>query len=407
MAIIINNNENKVTIKSVDMGNRVDHIPPMVYVVGYNELTGTIILNKDRKRFDAPDVIYGKKHKIHHDAIFGEFKTSDKPVGAILHGLKGAGKSMLSEALCNSALALDFPVFMVESEIPAHVISGLAKIANGAVFYFDEYAKVYRNHDVCQSMLTVFSDTSIRRTLFLVCDNNLSDFNQFIVNRPGRFLYSIEFKGIGADIVNELCDIYSIIDEIRTELLTYVSCNDVSMDVVKTLIRFAKLSDTKEAFFEHMSILNVPTQRYIKIKADRRYPTPGYMSGSMANVVLATGVVVDGDSVTFSVTEIKHKDGDIVSKEIVGTKVCSVKDIINYHEKNQPQWGGRNQASEFIIANVVFNVGFEASEVRQPDRYTVIDMEKECKEQFEAHTRSHSRPQFTQTQPRPRGIANV
>lgn len=272
MSIIINNKEDKLTLNVVDNTGVIDHIPAAVYTVSVNPMTGTVNLHKDVKRFNVPERIYGKSHPKRLSMIMDEFKSRESSLGVILHGLKGSGKSLLAESIANNALVMDVPVFKIDDSISANVLTFIASVAGSCVFYFDEYSKYYHKEEHQNEMLTFFSNSAFKKVLFLVCDNTLTRFSEYLIDRPGRFLFRIKYRGIERDAVEEICKINALSDDFTNEIISFALNVELSVDVINTLVRFAKRCDSLNELREYYSVLNIPAKKFSKLTVGRLEP---------------------------------------------------------------------------------------------------------------------------------------
>lgn len=137
--------------------------------------------------------IYGNsKDKV--DKVLKSFKITDRNFGIILSGQKGIGKSLFAKMLAEAALKDGYPVLTVGAYVPG-INEFLSSIDQEVVVIFDEFEKNFApekkddNHDPQQDMLTLFDGLDGGKKLFVITCNRVSDLNDYLKNRPGRFHY--------------------------------------------------------------------------------------------------------------------------------------------------------------------------------------------------------------------------
>lgn len=137
--------------------------------------------------------IYGNsKEKV--NKVLKSFKIIDRNFGIILSGQKGIGKSLFAKVLAEAALKEGYPVLTVGTYTPG-INDFLSSIDQEVVVIFDEFEKNFipenkdDNHDPQQDMLTLFDGLDGGKKLFVITCNRVSDLNDYLKNRPGRFHY--------------------------------------------------------------------------------------------------------------------------------------------------------------------------------------------------------------------------
>jgi hypothetical protein len=266
MPFIIRNEENKICINHVDSNNAIDHIPAYVYRIDYNPRTGAIELVKDRPRFDLPTKCYGKVES-YKTTIVDHFSKTTGATGVMLTGIKGSGKSLTAELIANTFIVKDYPVFIIDRKIPAELILTVARIASPCMFYFDEFGKIYHESHTTEntsseqdSLLPLFSDTSLKKVMFVVTGNSYNEFSNYIINRPGRFFFSINFDKADEEIITEICNDFKIIPSITRLLIGYSDLmTDVSIDIIRAAVNIAKDCKSITEFRSIMQIVNLPS----------------------------------------------------------------------------------------------------------------------------------------------------
>lgn len=149
------------------------------------------------KNFDVT-ITEGKVYGVHTrkiDKVMNSFKRIERNLGVILSGDKGIGKSLFAKMMAMKAVSEGYPVILVDTYYPG-IASFLESINQEVVVIFDEFEKTFKksgDNNPQDEMLTLFDGFSTGKKMFIVTCNSLYDLNDYLVNRPGRFLYHFRF----------------------------------------------------------------------------------------------------------------------------------------------------------------------------------------------------------------------
>jgi len=259
-----------VHLMAVDRNALKDEVEPMVY-----ELTPTKTgpkLDKIKKQFEMPPRLFGTKIYKNAELIVSGFENTKKPLGAMGIGQKGTGKTEQMQLICNKLLAKGIPIIMVRTvcsrldiEMAIRMCSG-----TGCVIFFDEYGKVYTDHEenseaIKNELLTMFSDTSLGKVLYLLTDNSTRMFNDFILERPTRIRYRFDYNGCSEDIVEDICKLNKLTPEITTWVKDHTRKSHESIDGVLAICSEGKKANNLGEFIDLFKILNVIKPKYPKV----------------------------------------------------------------------------------------------------------------------------------------------
>lgn len=268
MTIKLFNEESNIVIRSVPDSNVIDHVPPAVYRLRENPMSGEIILVKDRAKFDLPGKCYGK-HNVYKQAILDAWlKNKEASTGVLLRGIKGAGKSLLAEDLSNQAIARDMPVIMVDKEVTRTALTVATKMAGPCVMYFDEFGKTF-DSGPRRDLLTYFSDSSFKQVLFIVTSNSKKELDKYMLDRPGRFLFRIDYKKLDPIVISEMIDDHGLTPEMTTMLNAYVKQREVTFDMLRWLVPIAAETADPHLFNDRISIYNCPGPVYPHMRVQK------------------------------------------------------------------------------------------------------------------------------------------
>lgn len=169
-------------------------LPYGVYGVNMQAMSGELYLTKQKPEFLMPKDFYDVKGK-EFQYVKDVAKASNGNLGIILNGVKGTGKTIFAEKLCNE---LQIPVLIMESwgEKNLSVLKQISDIPYDLVLFFDEFEKKFSEDD--QQMLLSIIDgvynTNYRRIFILTTNEASIDPN--MLGRLHRFAYRLDFTYI-------------------------------------------------------------------------------------------------------------------------------------------------------------------------------------------------------------------
>ncbi len=226
--------------------------------------------------FQTPDIPRYGNHTARLDIIENTFYNTEGSMGVMLIGLKGSGKSLFSEDLCNRVMAKrGIPTLMIADTIPGSYIRQAIQAVGPCIVYFDEFGKTYFKNEMRESLLPLFSDTDIKSVLFIVTGNGYHEFNDALIDRPGRFRYRLFFQGLTVDEVIEVAQRNQIPEWAICALVRYANSASLSYDVLTTVCSLIKGCKDESEIRERLSIYNVPywTQSAVNILQVKEGPT--------------------------------------------------------------------------------------------------------------------------------------
>ena len=181
----------------------LDKLPAQTYRIGFGQFTG-FFLEKQHNMEIKEDKIYGV-HKEKCEKVFNRFEKFKKNLGIILSGDKGIGKSLFARLLAQAAIKNGIPVILVNEYIPG-IDDFINEIEGEILVLFDEFDKTFaktKDGDPQSKLLSLFDGTGTGKKMFVITCNRYDDLNEYLLNRPGRFLYHFRFEYPTADEVEE------------------------------------------------------------------------------------------------------------------------------------------------------------------------------------------------------------
>jgi hypothetical protein len=234
-------------------GELLNEIPVGVYSLAYNSGRACFYLLKEDD-FTIPKKLFGDTIR-HRDRIVDTFRSRNGNTGVLLAGAQGSGKSLLAKAV---AIKANLPVIKITS---AHsgdkFIQFLDQIQQEIVIVFDEFEKVYHKKEDQDLILTIFDGLSHGRRLFIATVNDAYKISEFMINRPGRFYYKIDFASLSNEAIEEYCkDRLGDDSDFANEIISLVpSFKLFSFDMLAAICE--ERLRHKESFDDIVKILNV------------------------------------------------------------------------------------------------------------------------------------------------------
>ena len=237
----------------------VTQLDPMIYTLSMDD-KGNIYFEHMSKEYKLPKLILGETNRYLEQIMTSVYDAEQGSVGIIMTGLAGSGKSLLAEALANRCInTCGMPVLVVDKKLPNTFLKDCMRLAGPCVVYFDELGKYY-DTEAQGKLLTLFSDSEFENNLYIVCDNEKHTLHRFFFDRPGRFLYHVEYHGLSNELVLDFLDTHKVDGVFRDYILEYVKHykNKITFDILRTLVKFAKKAKDTNALKDIIMLLNVP-----------------------------------------------------------------------------------------------------------------------------------------------------
>lgn len=169
-------------------------IPANAYYLRFSKFKGFYLEQQSELDIKEPK-IYGV-HPAKVTKVLDSYKRTNKNLGVILSGHKGIGKSLFAKLLSKTAIDEGYPVIIIDQPYP-DIPGYLEDITQEVVVLFDEFDKTFsiKSEDNPQeSLLSMFDGLSNGKKLFIVTCNKINELSDYLVNRPGRFLYHFRFE---------------------------------------------------------------------------------------------------------------------------------------------------------------------------------------------------------------------
>lgn len=238
--------------------DEIKTLPVGVYTLEYGAF-GTMFLRLKRKEYEFPYKLYGADG--FPERVIQTF-NSDRPgnLGVLLCGLKGTGKTVQAEQICNLS---NLPVILVTQEYnKGHdLIHFLSMVNQDVVVMIDEYEKIFGKSDVLLSIMDGAQNTTARRLFVLTANTmNVSD---AMIDRPSRIYYLKKFNNLSSSVIAEVVDDMLTAVEHRNDVIQYISMLDIAtIDIIKTIVsEVNRFNESPEKFKDILNVtFNVRTR---------------------------------------------------------------------------------------------------------------------------------------------------
>lgn len=175
-----------------------DGLPKGIYEV--KESMADYYLNKLGDSFVFNYKLYGINNEF-IDHFVKTYNNTTGNLGVLFNGIKGTGKTVTAEELCNR---IGLPVIIVKScEKVDDMLKFLATQINfDCIFFFDEYEKEFKESSSVLSFMDGVHNSQYRK-VFLLTTNEL-EINNNLLGRPSRIRYVRSFGNLPEETTLEL-----------------------------------------------------------------------------------------------------------------------------------------------------------------------------------------------------------
>ena len=185
----------------------------------------------------------------------------------LLCGLKGTGKTVEAELICNLS---GLPVILVTEDFNkgADLIHFLSDVDQEVVVMIDEYEKIFGKADGRLSIMDGALNARQRRLFVLTA--NTPYISDAMIDRPSRIHYLKKYGNLSAAVINEVVDDMLQNKAFHEQVVEYLSVIDiVTIDIVKTVVAEVNLFDEPPQTFKNfLNVTVVDHSRWDLIDSD-------------------------------------------------------------------------------------------------------------------------------------------
>lgn len=186
--------------KSLDI---TEKLHPAIYIIKEDIVNGMFL--EEMESFVLPKKLYGDTES-NTKTILNTYKDRKVSTGCLFVGEKGSGKTLLAKYIAQEAIKLNIPTIIVNSPFSGDRFNQIIQnISQECIVLFDEFEKVYSEEEGQSQILTLLDGSVSTKKLFLFTCNDKYAINSYMINRPGRIYYMLEFDGVEEQFVREYC----------------------------------------------------------------------------------------------------------------------------------------------------------------------------------------------------------
>jgi len=237
-----------------EITHQVQKLPVGIYKVQEHPALKFLYLDRVQDSFPFPYKVYGIERPF-IDRVKKSYENTTGNFGVLLNGMKGTGKTVTAEIICNE---MNLPVII----IPRHydsIVSFLNNIQQDVIVFIDEFEKIYDRYQ--NSLLTIMDGAmKTKHRIFFLLTTNETRIDSNLLQRPSRIRYVKMFSDMKLEVIMEVVDDLLKHKHHRESAIKMISeMPIITMDLVKAVINEINIHD--EDPYEFREIFNVHADR--------------------------------------------------------------------------------------------------------------------------------------------------
>lgn len=223
-------------------GEILAELKPSIYSVQFNQMSGFSLL-REAEHIAVPERCYGSAQK-NVDRVLHSFLSREEPMGTLLSGISGSGKTLFTKLISNECVKRGIPVVLVNDSYDIDELSAfLGKIQQRCVVIFDEFEKTYpigskdEDRESEAGILRLLDGVLSTPKLFLLTCNETERLSKFLLNRPGRVRYHFEYDRLEDDVVKQYLTERGVAEEPSHEIFKLSKLiPKLSFDILRAIV---------------------------------------------------------------------------------------------------------------------------------------------------------------------------
>ncbi len=233
-----------------EVTSQVDKLPVGVYKLQYNEIRNVFYLTQVTEKFEFPYKLYNTETKF-VNRVKKTWDNTTGNMGILLNGIKGTGKTVTAEQICNN---MNQPVIIVTQNYK-HLTSFLNELQQDITVFIDEYDKIFeRSNNLLTVMDGALKTTS--RILFLMTTNN-QWVETNMLQRPSRIRYIKQYGDLPLNVIMEIVDDMLVHPHHRKRTIEMIAnLPIITMDLVKSVVQEVNIHNEDPFSFKEFFNVN-------------------------------------------------------------------------------------------------------------------------------------------------------
>lgn len=198
-----------------------------------------------------PKNIYGTSVANRANRIFSDFmSTENTSIGALFVGQAGSGKTLMMQEIACMAIEQGLFVLILDAGFGGADFNSFIHDALGpipAVILIDEIEKKYKmvgdeddneSPQGLASLLELLQGVKTSKKLFLGTANSTSAISTYLINRPGRIKYMVQFNGLDHETIAMYISDHVPNQELAKALIQRMQCQQVvTFDILQAVCK--------------------------------------------------------------------------------------------------------------------------------------------------------------------------
>jgi len=277
-----------------DISGMIGKLEPGVYKLEVNPATDEFYLALSQEKFEFPYKIYNKDEAF-VNRVKKTWDNTTGNLGILLNGVKGTGKTVTAELICN---AIGLPVVIV-SQAYNNMPSFFNDIQQDIIVFFDEFEKIFdkeKDKNAGGDILSIMDGAmnGIYRKVFLLTTNEVF-INSNLLQRPSRIRYFRTYEDLDLSTITEIVNDKLKLTEFKDDILKFSSeLKMITIDIVKAIIDEVNIHGQSPYEFSDFFNVEVLSKKRNIFKIEQ-LPNGNAIESMIANKVIVNHTELEDD----------------------------------------------------------------------------------------------------------------